>query len=394
MKDSDKVLEIKRSASNKYKELLQEQTSIVLLSSKSSFFPWYFKGNVKKSDSFDEAIDLYKQLYSSSKEKIGYGYEIETREVNTRLYGKQTVIEGVSITTLEDYLKFIGKVAEFNEFSIGLKTLEDYFVDNSYSLETLYEWVVSHLDFLQEKKADDYYASLFLAFDWLVKHPNSGLYIREIPIEVHTKFIEENEKIIASLYMGIKNFETMLPFEDIFGLKKKEPLIRFRCKDDRNEMALPVSSFISLDTDEDLSNIGKVYIVENEIVYLTFPLHKNSMCIFGSGFRVSILSSSPWLKNKKLYYFGDLDEHGFEMLGMFRSFFSHTKSFLMDKQTYLNHFQYVVSGNVAPKSYESYLTAEEKEMLEMLRSNPKKNRLEQERISVRYIEQALNAKAD
>lgn len=394
MKDGNKVLEIKRSAFNKYKELLQEQASIVLLSSKSYFFPWRFKENMKKSDSFDDAINLYKQLYSSSKEKIGYGYEIKTREVNTRLYGKQTVIEGVSITTLEDYLRFIGKVTEFNEFSIGLKTLKDYFTDNSYSLETLYKWVVSHLDFLQEKKDGNYYSSLFLAFDWLVKHPDSGLYIREIPIEVHTKFIEENARIIASLYMRIKCFEIMLPFEDIFGLKKKESLIRFRCKEIRNEMALPVSSFISLDTDEDISSIDKVYIVENEIVYLTFPLYEGSLCIFGSGFKVVTLSPCSWLKKKKLYYFGDLDEHGFEMLGMFRSFFTHTKSFLMDKKTYLDHFQYAVGGNAASKSYESYLTAEEKEVLEMLRSNPKKNRLEQERISVRYIEQELNAEAD
>ncbi len=189
--------------------------------------------------------------------------------------------------------------------------------------------------------------------------------------------------------MKIKNCESTLPFEDIFGLKKKEPLIRFRRNDNRNEMALPLSSFAILNTEEDLSNIDKVFIVENEIVYLTFPLNKNTMCIFGSGFQASILSAASWLRSKKLYYFGDLDEHGFEMLGMFRSLFSHTKSFLMDKQTYIDHVQYAVSGKTAPSTYESYLTTEEKVVLDMLRSNPQKNRLEQERISVRYIEQAL-----
>lgn len=233
-----------------------------------------------------------------------------------------------------------------------------------------------------------------MALDWLISNPNSGLYIREIPIEVHTKFIEENTKTIASLYMKIKDCESTLPFEDIFGLRKKEPLIRFRRKNNRTEIALPLSSFTSLNTDEDLSCIDKVYIVENEIVYLTFPLNKNTMCIFGSGFQVSILYATSWLKSKKLYYFGDLDEHGFEMLGMFRSLFPHTKSFLMEKQTYLDHLQYVVSGKIAPTTYESYLTTEEKEILALLRSNPQKNRLEQERISVRYIEQALKNPAD
>lgn len=390
MKDDNKVHEIKRSASNKYKELLRDYATLVLFSTQSSFFPWRFKGTIgKKSDSLEESRELQKQLYSSCKEKVGYGYEIKTCEVNSRLYGRQTIIDGIVITSLNDYLKFIGKVTEFNEFSLGLEVLQNYFTSHSYSLESLYSWIISNLDFLQEKKEPNYYFSLFLALDWLINNPNSGLYIREIPIEVHTKFIEENTKIIASLYIKIKDFESTLPFEDIFGLRKKETLIRFRRKDNRNEMALPLSSFTSLNTDEDLSCIDKVYIVENEIVYLTFPLNKNTMCIFGSGFQVSILSVVTWLKNKKLYYFGDLDEHGFEMLGMFRSLFPQTKSFLMDKQTYLDHLEYVVSGKVAPITYEAYLTTEEKEILTLLRSNPQKNRLEQERIGVRYIEKAL-----
>lgn len=390
MKDKSKVCEIKRSATNKYRELLREYASWVLFSTQCSFFPWSFKGSIeKKSYSYEERLELNKQIYSSCKEKIGYGYEIKTCKVNSRLYGEQTIIDGVVISTLDDYLKFIEKETEFNKFTQGLKALQNYFIAHSYDLENLYSWVISNLDFLQEKKDPSYYSSLFLSLDWFINNPNSGLYIREIPIEVHTKFIEENSKIIASLYMKIKNCESTLPFEDIFGLKKKEPLIRFRRNDNRNEMALPLSSFAILNTEEDLSNIDKVFIVENEIVYLTFPLNKNTMCIFGSGFQASILSAASWLRSKKLYYFGDLDEHGFEMLGMFRSLFSHTKSFLMDKQTYIDHVQYAVSGKTAPSTYESYLTTEEKVVLDMLRSNSQKNRLEQERISVRYIEQAL-----
>lgn len=47
----------------------------------------------------------------------------------------------------------------------------------------------------------------------------------------------------------------------------------------------------------------------------------------------------------------------------------------MDKQTYLDHLQYAVSGKIAPITYESYLTTEEKGLLEMLRSNPQENHL-------------------
>ena len=385
-----KVLEIKHSAANKYKQMLREYASSVLLATGFNFFPWYYKGDKgKKINSFEAGFELYKELYSCSKEKIGYGYELETYEVNSRIYSKQTVIKSVVVTTLDDYLMFIGKVREFKEFSQALKVLKNYFLDQSYSLEALYSWAVVNLDFLQEKKEPNYYPSLFLALDWLIEHPNSGLYIREIPIEVHTKFIEENSKIIASLYGNIKNSDISMSFEDIFGLKKKETLIRFRRKDNRNEMALPLSSFAAMNVDENLSNIQNVYVVENEIVYLTFPLDGKSMCIFGSGFQTAILSAASWLGDKNLYYFGDLDEHGFEMLGLFRFHFPSVKSFLMDKQTYSDHLQYAASGKIAPLTYEKYLTLEEKETLDLLRSNPKKNRLEQERISVSYIEKAM-----
>ena len=394
MKDcspSNKVQEIKCSATNKYKQMLREYASSILLDNDFCFFPWCFRGDKgKKINSYSEGVELYKELYSSCKENLGYGYEIKTRQANTRSYGNQTIIRDIVINSLEDYLKFIARTKEFEEFSNGLNALQNYFLEHSYPLENLLSWVTESLDFLQIKKEPNFYPSLFLALDWLITHPNSGLYIREIPIEVHTKFIEENSKIIASLYMNIKNFQSSIPFEDIFGLKKKETLIRFRRKDNRNEMALPLSSFFTLDKDEDLSCISKIIVVENEIVYLTFPLDKNSLCVFGSGFQTSILSGALWFNNKKLYYFGDLDEHGFEILGMFRTFFPHTKSFLMNKKTYLDHLQYAVSGKVAPLTYEAYLTTEEKELLELLRLNPKKNRLEQERISVRYILDAFS----
>lgn len=58
MKNNNKVHEIKRSASNKYKELLRDYASSVLFSTQPSFFPWHFKGNVgKKSDSFEESLE-------------------------------------------------------------------------------------------------------------------------------------------------------------------------------------------------------------------------------------------------------------------------------------------------------------------------------------------------
>ena len=62
MKDcssSNKVLEIKRSATNKYKQMLREYASSVLLGNDFCFFPWCFRGDKgKKIDSYTEFADF------------------------------------------------------------------------------------------------------------------------------------------------------------------------------------------------------------------------------------------------------------------------------------------------------------------------------------------------
>lgn len=113
------------------------------------------------------------------------------------------------------------------------------------------------------------------------------------------------------------------------------------------------------------------------------------MCIFGGGFAVSNLASAAWMGEKDLYYFGDEDEHGFEILALFRSSFPSVKSFLMDTKTYLDHISYAVRGRKAASAYDSLLTPAEMETLTMLRENPEKSRLEQERISIAYIKSRL-----
>ena len=75
----------------------------------------------------------------------------------------------------------------------------------------------------------------------------------------------------------------------------------------KEEIGLRVSDFRKLDLYKDLKSIRRVYVVENEIVYLTFPLPDGAMCIFGFGFVSSSLKKIEWLIDKDLYYFGDED---------------------------------------------------------------------------------------
>lgn len=384
------VDDIRRSANNKYKEFLRSAASLYLLSVPQTFFPWTYKGSKgKKTDSYDTTRSLYSELYASSKEKNSKGYILITEKVNTRSYGEQTVVKEIVISNEEDYLWFIGKEKEYKQFLSALGELKACFISHSFDLKDLNEWVKQNLDFLQEKKEDGYYDSLFSVLIWLMENRFSNLYIREIPLPVHTKFIEENEATLLSLYRAITKDEKVLSFEDTFGLKKKENLIRYRMNNSKEETGLRISDFRRINSFEDMKSIRRVYVVENEIVYLTFPLPSDAMCIFGGGFASSSLSKADWLSEKELYYFGDEDEHGFEILGVFRALFPHVKSFLMDEETYRDHIEYAVKGRSATSLYDSYLTPSELEVLNTLRRNPEKGRLEQERISVGYIKEHL-----
>ena len=154
-------------------------------------------------------------------------------------------------------------------------------------------------------------------------------------------------------------------------------------------MALCLSNFNNLEDELDIQSINRVFIIENEIVYLTLPLDKNSLVVFGSGFQVKTLEKAIWLKEKRVFYFGDLDEHGFEMLALSRSIFPRLESFLMDEETYNKFSNYAVEGKEASSIYDNYLTKDELELLRKLRQNKAKSRLEQERIPLSYIKQKL-----
>ncbi len=384
------VPSLRRSALNRYRDYLRELSSYLLLSTPLSFFPWVYRGNKgRASDSYGDVLELYRELYASSKENTGWGYTLVTESVNTRSYSSQTVIKAVVIESEEDYLKFIGKETEEERFRSAVKTLGKLLSSRGFSLADLQTWVESSLDFLQEEKEDGYYESLFSVLVWLIENPDSGLYIREIPVTVHTKFIEENAKVLLSLFVSLTHKEVSSSFEETFGLRKKEALIRYRMKNGREETGLRCADFEALSESGEVDGVKRIYVVENEIVYLTFPLADDMMCVFGGGFAVKNLSASRWLNEKELYYFGDEDEHGFEILALFRSFFPSVKSFLMDSRTYFDHIEYAVRGRSAPSLYDNLLTTSEMETLALLRKSPERSRLEQERISISYIKSRL-----
>ena len=388
--------EIKEKARRQFKEFLK---AIAINGSGKDFFPLVIRGGQSKATGdLRENQKEIAALINSSKEKTGKGWKIVFETVNTRSNGTQTVIKQIEIESEKDFLDVTGYKKETEYFENSLSVIRSKIRDSDVDIQN---WILSHLkelsDVENEKQNPCYWQKICECVNFLRRNKNSGLYIREIPVEVHTKFIEQNKNIIHSLITEEKIAKT---FESDHGLKEKPVLVRFRSLDEDkpillsgmklDEISVPVENLKA--SNSIFEQFSSIYVVENEMVFLTFPKVKDSVCIWGHGYTATVLKQLEWLKDFELIYFGDLDEHGFDILSKFRESFPKTKSLCMDTKTLDQFAQFRVASKiekhiVPPQN----LTESESECFNELNQNPQKNRLEQERISQKWIKEQIKS---
>jgi hypothetical protein len=364
-------IEIKKKAINKYKAYLQ---SIV----EGKFFkPIVIVGDKKPNEDTVKFEEELTELISCSKEKKGYGYTIEYQTVKTKRHGIQDIPTSISFQTEYDYLKYINKENDTAKFKKDITSILSSFPE-------LKDWIYKY----PIKVIENDWESLLKVCKYFKTVPQPHLYIRELPIQVHTKYIENNTGIIRELLDIIiaeyVNYEEK-KFEPHFNLKYDEPLVRFRILDKAisqqlfggiSDLCVPISEFRHL-----YLPIHTVYVVENKINMLTFSNIRDSIVIWGHGFGVDIMKDVDWLKTKRIYYWGDLDAQGFQILSQIRCHFEQVESFLMDRYTFDKYFEgdKGIETNVEKNLR---LTPEENELFKYLRDN--NFRLEQEKIAFEY----------
>ena len=389
--------EIRIKAKNKYKDFLRYIINLHCEKPEADFFPLYIKADKGKVS--DDLLSRQKELQlliNKSKNKTGSGYKLDFETVNSRKNGEQTEVSKIYFENESDYLSFINENKSYKLFYTAISQIKD---SKLLSTEKFVEWAKSHLtDLCAEPESNRFWTDVCLCADWLNKNQDSNLYIREIPLPVHTKFIEQNKKIIKSL---TEKADSEFEFEITFGLSAKPDFVRFRSLSDNiilpfsgsrlNECQILLDDFSKLD-ESFLNRIKNVFIVENEMVYLTFPQFKDSICIWGQGYKVNILNEIEWFKSKELYYFGDLDEHGFDILSTYRRYYPQINSFCMDKNVLDEYEQFLVQGKKLENGrIPENLNEEENECFMILRdAADEENRLEQERVSVEYIREQLS----
>lgn len=365
--------EIRKKAEKKYLAFLQ---SVV---EGKTFAPIVIVGNKKPDDDMVMFEKELTELMEHSKERKGYGYTIEYQTVKTKKHGLQDIPTSICFLTEYDYLRFIGKEQTTAHFRVDIgKGLSE--------LPELKDWIVKY----PNKVLDNHgiWDDLLMVCKYFKRTPKPQLYIRELPIHVHTKFIERNKGIIKELLDIIISEQVNTEatrFEPHFNLKYDEPIVRFRVLDENiskkcfsgtNDISLPISQFKSLDIPTQT-----IYIVENKMNMLTFPLKSDSIVVWGHGFGVDILKNVEWLRSKRIFYWGDLDAHGFLILSELRKHFPQVESFLMDRET-LDAFFENDKGVKTIVVGDLYLTSKEKEMFEYLKAC--NSRLEQEKIPFEY----------
>jgi len=326
------------------------------------------------------------------------GIQLDWHTVNHRTLGRQDLPHSLRWDTPQQAAKLLGQAASLKRFEIlyhqGIKHLPE-----------LQAWMLKYP--LKVLELLDAWQRLLAVCEWMKQHPNPRIYLRQVDVSgVDSKFVEAHRKVLGQW------FELILPvfainddfsggsgFARRYGFLDKPAMIRLRPldadifllnSDGSQDVVMTDKAFVRLDKPV-RQQVKTVFIVENEVNYLAFPDISHALLIFGKGYGFEALKQVQWLHDCAMYYWGDLDTHGFAILNQLRAKFPHVQSFLMDKDTLLNH-QY--AWGIEPKQECNdlrYLNNEEGEVYDMLRNNMlvDKLRLEQERIVFSQVLQAV-----
>jgi len=98
------------------------------------------------------------------------------------------------------------------------------------------------------------------------------------------------------------------------------------------ELSLPAEELARLPVES-----VRVFVVENKVNLLTLPKSARGLALGGIGHGVTMLFNVPWLSNQRLFYWGDLDTDGFEILARLRHRFPQAESLFMDLETLERH---------------------------------------------------------
>ncbi|MEL1135917.1 DUF3322 domain-containing protein [Desulfitobacterium sp. THU1] len=342
------------------------------------------------NENFAEISRWIKSLKNQSKQETGFGYELVEKQMVHRQSGRNLLPTHALIPNIQDALRLLRKEREGEKFLELARLIQPKW-------PALQEWIVKFPHKVLAAEAD--WSGILAALSWFVSHPRCGSYLRQLDIPgIDTKFIEQRKGLLTELLNIILPDEAIdhsaSSFELRYGLLVKPVQVRLRLLDQQqylqgiSDLTVPVEQLAEFN-----SLVSKVFITENEINGLCFPDVKEALVIFGLGYGVEVLKSVTWLKEKEIYYWGDIDTHGFAILDLVRSFLPQAQSLLMDERILMSHQHLWVREEKPSFTQLNRLTADEHRMLSSLQNNTwgQGVRLEQERVAFQEVKGAVDS---
>ena len=345
------------------------------------------------STDMSEHFDAVRQWAAALQAGAAGGYRIATREVRHRVVGRNELPDQAWVDSLEQALRMIGKSRE-------ARRLRDMQQATATQTPELLPWLRQHPR-RALALADDW-PHLLSVVAWLQRHPRPGIYLRQVDLQgVHGKFMETHRSVLGELLDLALPPEAVDPaasgaarFARRYGFREKPLRLRVRFLDpDKDAGWIPGAD----DTDYGLTQDAfarlmpaaqRVFITENEVNYLAFPLLPDSMLVFGAGYGFDMLARAAWLHGRSVYYWGDIDTHGFAILDQLRATLPHAQSLLMDRATLLEHEALWTDEPQATQRDLTRLTDEERRLYDDLRWRRLRAstiRLEQERVGYGWM---------
>lgn len=221
---------------------------------------------------------------------------------------------------------------------------------------------------------DSEFERLLRVVEWIRGCPESGLYLRELPVAgLDTKWVERRRRVITAwiwvLRAGAAGSHN---FYRVTGLRAPPDRLRLRLLDEELRGRFGGLSDIEAPAVEVMRlalPVRRVSIVENLTTGLACGDLPGAIVFMARGYAIETLAALPWLARVPVYYWGDIDTHGLAILSRLRRRLPKVHALLMDQDTLQAHRALVVrEPQPHPAQELDYLSEAELQLFKALRA--------------------------
>lgn len=315
---------------------------------------------------------------------------IEWDTHNYRALSEQTLPKFFTLRNIQKLIEFIGDEAAKRSqlWKINMSPLLETYPDT-------YPALVKHLQTIESMRPSD--ARLLPSLiEQLTPGMGAGKYLRALPLMgVDTKFLEKYQTLISDILdtvhdNAVANAGGLYEWLDCHRNPKGWLTLRPLCEKVQAKLGgFPILQLSGDVLKEYVLPANNILVVENMESGLGLPSLPNTLAVFGGGKNVAWMEA-PWLKQKHVAYWGDIDTWGLSILSDVRSKCPAVKALMMDRETLDRHQDRMVGERMSVDNIPEFLTDSEIRIFSYLKNTDKNvSRLEQERLSPDYIQSKL-----